>query len=104
MGILVEYADRSGEPQWQQQIILSWDYARFASTAETVPEHVYFSEIPLVFKSKFTGHGDMDHWMINGKSFPHTDTLDLKAGSMVWFALQERECGRPSFASASAHF
>jgi len=37
-------------------------------------------EIPLVFESKFEGHGAMDRWMINGKSYPKTDEVALKEG------------------------
>ncbi|HTU43835.1 MAG TPA: multicopper oxidase domain-containing protein [Bryobacteraceae bacterium] len=80
MGIVVEYANRGGEPEWRQPEILSWDYQRFESTEPSASEDTGAAEIPLVFKSKFTGHGDMDHWMINGKSFPHTDTVELKQG------------------------
>ncbi len=78
MGVVVEYADRSGEPQWQQPETLSWDYARFGSTESSTPGDSNITDIPLVFKSKFTGHGDMDHWMINGKSYPNTDIIDLR--------------------------
>jgi len=80
MGIVAEYANRGGEPQWQQPEALSWDYQRFESTEASSSEDTGAVDIPLVFKSKFTGHGDMDHWTINGKSFPHTDTADLKPG------------------------
>ncbi len=80
MGIVVEYADRRGEPQWQQPENLQWDYARFGGKEAGALDAGSAIEIPLVFKSKFTGHGDLDHWTINGKSFPHTDTVDLKQG------------------------
>jgi FtsP/CotA-like multicopper oxidase with cupredoxin domain len=36
--------------------------------------------IPLVFTSRFQGHGALDRWMINGKSFPQTDPGVLKEG------------------------
>ena len=36
--------------------------------------------IPLLFESKFRGHGDFDYWTINGKSFPATDTIRLQEG------------------------
>jgi FtsP/CotA-like multicopper oxidase with cupredoxin domain len=36
--------------------------------------------IPLVFESKFAGHGAMDHWTINGKSYPETESPVLTAG------------------------
>lgn len=79
MGVIIEYANQSGEPRWQQPESLEWDYSRFGDSAAGAPRDSAI-EIPLVFRSKFTGHGDMDHWMINGKSFPHTDSPVLKAG------------------------
>jgi FtsP/CotA-like multicopper oxidase with cupredoxin domain len=36
--------------------------------------------IPLVFESKFAGHGAMDRWTINGKSYPETNSPILTAG------------------------
>lgn len=80
MGIVVEYADRTGEPQWQQPEVLSWDYKRFEATPTGLSNDRSVVTIPLLLKSKFTGHGDLDHWMINGKSYPHTDTIDLRQG------------------------
>jgi FtsP/CotA-like multicopper oxidase with cupredoxin domain len=85
MGIVVEYANRSGEPQWQQPETLVWNYGAFAAIARSSDgasseNDSKAIEIPLVFKSKFTGHGDLDHWTINGKSYPHTDTIDLREG------------------------
>lgn len=80
MGIVVEYADKTGDPQWQQPEELVWDYLQFADQKPGLPEDSGAIEIPMVFKSKFTGHGDMDHWTINGKSFPHTDVVELREG------------------------
>lgn len=78
MGIAVEYAGQSGKPQWEQPERLEWDYTWFGNSGDTGSRSAI--EIPLVFKSKFAGHGDMDHWTINGKSFPHTDTITLQRG------------------------
>jgi FtsP/CotA-like multicopper oxidase with cupredoxin domain len=80
MGVVVEYANRSGKPQWRQPDTLSWHYHQFESTQPTSPGNSGAIEVPLVFKSKFTGHGDLDHWTINGKSFPHTETVALQQG------------------------
>jgi FtsP/CotA-like multicopper oxidase with cupredoxin domain len=80
MGIVVEYAGQSGKAQWQQPEKLDWDYTRFGNSDAAAPQDRGAMEIPLVFKSKFAGHGDMDHWTINGKSFPHTDTIVLQRG------------------------
>jgi FtsP/CotA-like multicopper oxidase with cupredoxin domain len=80
MGIVVEYADRSGKPQWRQPDSLSWDYLQFAASGPALASSSAVIEIPLVFESKFTGHGAMDRWMINGESFPDTKTIALKRG------------------------
>jgi FtsP/CotA-like multicopper oxidase with cupredoxin domain len=78
MGIVVEYAQKTGKPAWTQPHTLDWSYKPFGSGAVMTRDA---TEIPLVFRSKFTGHGDVDHWTINGKSFPHTDTVKLHAGA-----------------------
>lgn len=77
MGIILEYAGQAGEPQWQQPESLAWDYSQFGASEHATPRPGVI-DIPLVFKSKFTGHGDLDHWTINGKSFPLTDTVVLE--------------------------
>jgi FtsP/CotA-like multicopper oxidase with cupredoxin domain len=80
MGIIVEYANQSGKPEWQQPTSLFWDYFRFAAPGPVPSADSPAVKIPLVFKSKFTGHGNLDRWTINGKSFPHTDTIVLRQG------------------------
>jgi FtsP/CotA-like multicopper oxidase with cupredoxin domain len=79
MGIVVEYAGSSGKPAWQQPLSLDWDYHRFAAIAPA-PSSATVSNVPLVFESKFAGHGAIDHWMINGKSYPNTETVTLREG------------------------
>jgi FtsP/CotA-like multicopper oxidase with cupredoxin domain len=80
MGIVVEYEGQSGRPAWQQPQSLEWDYRQFSAPASTALTAEKALEIPLVFESKFAGHGALDRWMINGKSYPNTDTLTLKRG------------------------
>jgi FtsP/CotA-like multicopper oxidase with cupredoxin domain len=77
MGCVVEYGNRRGKPA-MQKVALKWDYGVFGDE-ETVT-HTPDVTIPLVFTSKFEGHGALDRWMINGKSFPHTDPVRLKEG------------------------
>jgi FtsP/CotA-like multicopper oxidase with cupredoxin domain len=80
MGIVVEYANSAGKPTWQQPENLLWDYSQFASTtpAPSAPGNII--DIPLVFESRFAGHGAPDHWMINGKSYPDTGVAPLIHG------------------------
>jgi FtsP/CotA-like multicopper oxidase with cupredoxin domain len=80
MGIVVEYAERAGKLQWQQPDNLSWDYLQFAAASTALPSASPIIEIPLVFESQFAGHGAMDRWMINGKSYPNTETIALNLG------------------------
>jgi FtsP/CotA-like multicopper oxidase with cupredoxin domain len=80
MGIAVEYAGSSGQPRWEQPDELSWDYLRFAAPGPIPTQATDAVTIPLVFASRFAGHGAMDHWTINGKSYPDTDSPTLTAG------------------------
>jgi FtsP/CotA-like multicopper oxidase with cupredoxin domain len=88
MGIVVEYANRSGEAKWDDPPEILWDYALFANRqpAASVPDE----RIPLVFASKFRGHGEFDYWMINGKSFPETETISLREGKRYCLSMQNK--------------
>lgn len=78
MGIVIEYANQQGKPRWIDPPETLWDYRRFANPQATVrqPDQV----IPLHFESRFHGQGALATWTINGKSFPHTDTIMLREG------------------------
>jgi FtsP/CotA-like multicopper oxidase with cupredoxin domain len=80
MGIVVEYAQRSGEPQWQQPTQLAWNYEQFGTGAAADPDAGPATVVPLVFAAKFRGHGAMEAWTINGKSFPDTSVAPWHAG------------------------
>jgi FtsP/CotA-like multicopper oxidase with cupredoxin domain len=78
MGTIIEYAGESGKPEWKDPATSTWDYRAFADAA---PSHRRPDvTVPLVFTSKFQGHGAMDRWMINGKSYPDTAPVLLKKG------------------------
>jgi FtsP/CotA-like multicopper oxidase with cupredoxin domain len=84
MGAVVEYAGQAGKqagkPVWQQPESLVWNYAQFAAASAAASALADVVEIPLIFESRFAGHGAPDHWMINGKSWPHTESVALKQG------------------------
>jgi FtsP/CotA-like multicopper oxidase with cupredoxin domain len=72
MGIVVEYANQQGKPRWEPMPLVPWDYTMFGGH-ETAPEPD--GRIPLVFKGDEGGH----HFTINGKMYPHTDPIIVKA-------------------------
>jgi len=77
MGVVVEYAGATGATQWMQPPETDWDYRVFASDAAPGEPG---ERIPLLFESKFRGHGEFDYWTINGKSYPKTDEIRLQQG------------------------
>jgi hypothetical protein len=76
LGIVVEYANRSEAPRWTAPANTLWDYTAFGRGADTSepPGGV----VPLVFRKKFAGNRWVDHWTINGKSFPKTDPIRVR--------------------------
>jgi FtsP/CotA-like multicopper oxidase with cupredoxin domain len=78
MGIVVEYAGRNEKPQEPAEMKLAWDYRTFADA--TPNARTPDITIPLVFTSKFKGHGALDQWMINGRSYPDYEPVTLRAG------------------------
>jgi len=85
MGIVVEYAGQAGAPRWQQPEQLLWSYEEFAAAppdagAPPPPPAATPTAVPLVLESKFRGHGAMESWMINGKSYPDVASSPLQQG------------------------
>ena len=79
LGVVIEYADRNGAPQWKIPGPWLWDYTRFgAANPLPAPEA---ERVPLVFKKKFAGSRWLDHWTVNGKEFPKTDPIRVRSGS-----------------------
>jgi FtsP/CotA-like multicopper oxidase with cupredoxin domain len=81
MGIVVEYAGQTGAPQWIQPEDLAWDYATFSApdAGRQAPSRDVI-EVPLVLESRFHGHGAMEGWTINGKSYPQAGIAPLQQG------------------------
>jgi len=80
MAIVVEYAGQAGPPQWQQPAALIWNYEQFAASQSTDEPGESPIIVPLIFESKFHGHGSMEGWTINGKSYPDSRAEPLKPG------------------------
>ncbi len=66
MGIVVEYAGKTGSPRWVKPQKKAWDYTLFGKSG-TVPNPD--ETIPLVFGKINGGKGGFNRWTINGNSF-----------------------------------
>lgn len=96
MGVVVEYAGRTGDPQWQALTTVPWDYSQFA--AETVPSRPAPVEgvIDLEFHMMPDEGTAFNKWMVNGKEFPHTDPIKVKRGKRYRMVLHNgHEDGHP---------
>jgi len=80
MGVVVEYANKSGEPQWQAPASVArgpWDYEPFGSGGSAPePDH----KIEMKFEKIPGNRKDFNHWTINGKSFPDIERVPLEKG------------------------
>jgi FtsP/CotA-like multicopper oxidase with cupredoxin domain len=72
LGVVVEYADARGEPQWIVPPNSPWDYTVFGDS-RPVPSPD--ERLDLVFEKVPGGHGGYNRWTINGKSWPATNPL-----------------------------
>jgi FtsP/CotA-like multicopper oxidase with cupredoxin domain len=77
LGVVVEYAGRSGQPTWVAPAKSGWDHTIFGRPgADSEPDQNF----DLVIRKIPGGHGGFNRWTINGKSWPHTDPLSVKQG------------------------
>ncbi len=70
LGIVVEYADKSGPPLWMPPPKSIFDYSAFGDVR---PPEIAEETITLVFGKVNGGPGEFNLWTINGKSFENKD-------------------------------
>ena len=80
MAVAVEYEDRRGASRWEQPSDLIWSYEQFAAVQPADRSSAPPILVPLVFESKFRGHGAMEAWTINGESYPNAKAAPLIQG------------------------
>ena len=81
MGVVVEYANQGGTPLWRDPGQFDFQYEKFGHAAEASSMAGEEVAIPLVFRPKFEGYGDFDHWTINGESWPKIHPVQLREGT-----------------------
>jgi FtsP/CotA-like multicopper oxidase with cupredoxin domain len=78
LGIVVEYAGKSGAPVWKDPALVDWDYTQFANTSEAPKPDETFT---LTFRDFGSMHGSkFDTWTINNKSWPDIEPLTVQQG------------------------
>lgn len=73
MGIVVEYAGRSGKPQWIPPRPFKWNYAHFGNpqSPAPVPDEVF----EMTFAKDNAALEGFNRWTINGVSYPMTQMM-----------------------------
>ena len=84
MGIVVEYANHAQpRPQWLAPVNARWDYTIFGTTAgsgTTAPHTAPDETIDMVFEKVPGGPHGINHWLVNGKEYPHEREFVLREG------------------------
>jgi len=70
MGIVVEYAGRTGKPQWATPPRFKWSYARFAKSGATAAQAD--ETIEMTFAKENAAEEGFNLWTINGSAYPMT--------------------------------
>ena len=67
MGIVVEYAGRSGKPQWAAPKPFPWNYAQFGDPGRTAPQPDQVFD--MTFAKENAADSGFNRWTINGIAF-----------------------------------
>jgi FtsP/CotA-like multicopper oxidase with cupredoxin domain len=79
LGIVVEYAGKTGAPAWKDPAPARWDYSLFANA--TAPSATPDETFVLTFRDIGQQHGSQfDTWTINNKSWPEIEPLIVNQG------------------------
>ncbi len=73
MGIVVEYAGRTGKAQWTAPGLFKWNYSHFAKTGATAPTPD--ETIDMTFSKDNAAEEGFNRWTINGSSYPMSNEM-----------------------------
>ena len=81
LGVVVEYAGKTGEPLWQDPPASPWDYSRFANFATPAILSPVEETFSLLISDAGARDGSkFDTWTMNGDAWPNVKPLMVKAG------------------------
>jgi FtsP/CotA-like multicopper oxidase with cupredoxin domain len=73
MGIVVEYAGRTGKAQWIAPPRFKWNYARFAKSG--APESTPDETLDMTFAQDNAAEEGFNRWTINGIAYPMSSEI-----------------------------
>ena len=82
MGIVVEYENEKGEPQWKDRPNTPWDYSLFGKTPAANSEPVEGTFDLSFHMLPDEGHA-FNKWVVNEKSWPNVDPLMVRRASVT---------------------
>src|ERR1700747_2509962 len=77
MGIVVEYAGRTGKEQWIAPAKSKWNYGQFAKAGARAPEPDQTLE--MTFAKDNAAEEGFNRWTINGVAYPMTSSVEPAA-------------------------
>ncbi len=77
LGLVVEYANQQQRARWAPPPKWRWDYTIFGTNAQhPAPDET----IDMVFEKVPGGPSGINHWLVNGKEYPHEREFLLRQG------------------------
>jgi FtsP/CotA-like multicopper oxidase with cupredoxin domain len=93
MGIVVEYANQKQRALWTPPPPKSrWDYTIFGTTGfgTTAPHPAPDQTIEMVFEKVPGGPNGINHWLVNGKEYPHEREFLFRQGGRYRLVFHNR--------------
>jgi len=88
LGIVVEYANQQKQrPTWLPRPNTRWDYTIFGTSA---PHPAPDQTIDMVFEKVPGGPHGVNHWLVNGKEYPHEREFVLRHGNRYRLVFHNR--------------
>lgn len=88
LGVIVEYAGQSKEPQWIDPPVAYWDYTQFGSATSSNPEPQ--QNLEMIFEKVPSGAGKFNLFWVNGKPYPHEQEFVLHEGVRYRLTMRNR--------------
>ena len=87
MGIVVEYANQQQRAQWTPPPKWRWDYTIFGTSA---PHPAPDQTIDMVIEKVPGGPNGINHWLVNGKEYPHDREFVFRKGRRYRLVFRNR--------------